>query len=918
MQVIEIIDRLNAHNDQSKHAERIVSQIRFAAYMSRAKDGAYDEIIQKAARPLLDALDKEEVVTKEAARESERILSVLSEEAKKYRVHLVAHAHIDMNWMWGYEETAAVTVGTFRTMLDLLGRYPLFTFSQSQASTYEIVEKYAPEMLSEIARYVREGRWELSGATWVENDENMPSLESLARHLLYTRRYYRRLFGENAPLPELDFQPDTFGHSLSIPEICRAGGVRWLYHCRGNDGAVGAYVWRAKTGAELLSYCDPHWYSADIAPGLFDRVPDFCKQYHIPCSLTVYGVGDHGGGPSARDIEKAIEMQDWPVMPTLLFSSYRAFFTELEKYRAELPVRSDECNFVFTGCYTSQSEIKMQNRVSENRLYEAEMLSASASVLAGAPAHREIFETAWRKLLFNQFHDILPGSGVPHTRIYAGGTFQECMAAAGCAANEATIALAEAIALPVDEEDTEGLGGAGFYLNNARGYSLAQSAGLGGKRRAFHIFNTLQEDFEGVYELTVWDWPYDGGLSRFTDEKGMELRSVCTGENRGYWGHEYKTFLLCVKIPGCGYGTCFLEPLPCASLPGVPAFGNRQDHAPAREIVLENDKIRAVFDAKNGELSSLFDKKSGRETVKPGSGVFTLSLENAAAGMTAWREGAKVATERLNESVPVVVRCVYKNALRSGFSYDLRFGADSTLNVNVHLDENERTLRYEAVVQFFEKGDGRYTPRLDVCFDAEGEVRSCLCGSQTGAIERPVLDHDLPAFYAAALCAPDAPALSIFPEGKYGFGCFRNRLSLALLRASHDPDPLPEYGRHVIRFAVGAVRPEDAGSENARVSHAPVSCPARGGKGNLPPRGQLLSVSGARLHALKSSEDGRGIVCRLTGDGEKVCSLRFGKEPSAAWLVDLHENRLSPLPVEKSGVSFEIAPAELRSVLVEF
>ena len=926
MKTAEILERLLPYAGQSEHAERIVSQIRFAAYMSEAENGKFDGTIESAAGPLFASLEKEGAITISAAKESEELLSALSSDAKRCHVHLVAHAHIDMNWMWGYEETASVTVATFRTMLDLMERYPAFTFSQSQASTYEIVEKYAPEMLNEIKARVREGRWELSSATWVENDENMPSAESLARHLLYTRRYYKKLFGEDAPLPELDFQPDTFGHSLSIPEICNKGGVRWFYHCRGNDGATSAYVWRAKSGAELLSFCDPHWYAADICPELFDRVPSACKKYCTPCWLYVYGVGDHGGGPSARDIEKILEMQTWPVMPTLLFSSYRAFFTELETCRDSLPVLTEECNFVFAGCYTSQSEIKAQNRLGEDRLYEAELLSAAATTLAGAPGKSGIFERAWRRLLFNQFHDILPGSGVPATRAYALGTYQECLAAAGCAANEATTALAEAISLenalslPDKEGETDAPGGGGYFLCGARRYALSQSAGLGGGKRAFHIFNTLQEDFEGVYELTVWDWPYDGGSARFTNEQGDEIPFVYSGGSRGYWGHEYKTFLLDVKLPGCGYGTVFLEEAVSPSLPPLPAFGNRTEAAPPREILLENKKIKAVFDYKNGELLSLFDKESGKETVKPGSGVFRLSLENAAIGMTAWKQGPCVKSEILNENCTVVVRGAYKNALRCGFSYDFSFGNGSSLNVNVYLNEHENALRYETSVDFREIGDGRYTPRLEVCFGAGSKVSSLLCGAQTGVIERKPVDHDLPAFFIGAVTEQDAPALFLTSDGKYGFGCTEKEASLTLLRASHDPDPLPEYGRHTIRFAVGAVKPCGLEKENARVMHAPLSFPARAHKGGtLPPRAQFLSADGARLRAVKLSEDGKGLICRLTGEGDKrICVLRFFKAPAAAYLVDLHETRISPLPIEDGAVRCEIAPAELQSVLVEF
>lgn len=106
-----------------------------------------------------------------------------------------------MNWMWGFQETAAVTVDTFRTVLDLMREYPDFTYAQSQASTYQIIEEYAPEMLEEIRQRIHEGRWEVTATTWVEPDKNMPNGESLARHILYTKRVSQQAAGYRPGIP---------------------------------------------------------------------------------------------------------------------------------------------------------------------------------------------------------------------------------------------------------------------------------------------------------------------------------------------------------------------------------------------------------------------------------------------------------------------------------------------------------------------------------------------------------------------------------------------------------------------------------------------------------------------------------------------------------------------------------------------
>lgn len=190
--------------------DRALSQIKFAAGLSALRGGKYDGLVESAEDFLLGQWEAEKTVTPDAARQAEEMLRPLSEDAKSFRLHCVSHAHIDMNWMWRFDETVAVTLDTFRTMLDLLAEYPQFTFSQSQASVYRIVEEYGPAgMLDSIRRYVKEGRLEVTASTWVEADKNTPSGESMARHLLYTKRYLQRLLGLSPGRPPPGFRART-------------------------------------------------------------------------------------------------------------------------------------------------------------------------------------------------------------------------------------------------------------------------------------------------------------------------------------------------------------------------------------------------------------------------------------------------------------------------------------------------------------------------------------------------------------------------------------------------------------------------------------------------------------------------------------------------------------------------------------
>jgi alpha-mannosidase len=166
-----------------------------------------------------------------------------------------------MNYQWGYQETVSITTETFRTMLDLMKEYPDFTYSQSQASVYEIVEKYDPAQLTEIKQRVKEGRWELAATSWVECDKNMPNGESLCRHISYTKKYLSELFDIDPDTLCLDYEPDTFGHAATVPEILQDGGVDYYYHCRGCNPR-GPYRWQSPSGRKSSPTAIPAGISA--------------------------------------------------------------------------------------------------------------------------------------------------------------------------------------------------------------------------------------------------------------------------------------------------------------------------------------------------------------------------------------------------------------------------------------------------------------------------------------------------------------------------------------------------------------------------------------------------------------------------------------------------------------------------------
>ena len=806
-----------------------------------------------------------------------------------------------MNWMWGYQETAAVTADTFRTVLDLMKEYPDFTFSQSQASVYRIIEQNAPYMIPEIKQRIHEGRWELSASAWVECDKNMPNGESLSRHILYTKRYLSKLFEIEPDTIRMDFEPDTFGHNLNVPEILQNGGVDYYYHCRGfNDFNI--YNWMSPSGKRILCYREPKWYNCSVEYDTFSDMPLFCDKHGIDTFLYVYGVGDHGGGPTRRDIERIIDIAGWPLMPALRFGTYHEFFDIIESHREKFPTVDKELNFLFTGCYTSQSRIKMANRIAEDRAYESEQLSAMAEVLTSSGSKNELFAGAWEKILFNQFHDILPGSGTVETREFALGRFQETLAALNTCANTAMRDISNEIDtsfIDFDDDnmtDSEG-GGVGFEVGHSNRFRFP-SAGRGrGKVRVFHLFNSTMYDRDEPCEVTVWD--YSGDIKRIyiTDSKGNETEHTLLSSGTHYWGHNYSKLLIKAKVPAFGYSTYILRERELTGFGCTVPCGNGRTDSEINDNnpVLENDRIRAEFDSATLQLVSLVDKESGETIInaaKP-SCVFRLIKENPRFGMTSWRVGPYMNIDTLNLSQNVRLTDYRCEELRKTLSYEIKFGA-SKLNVTIALLHGSPLLEFGITVDWHELSTDRsFIPQLNFHVPVAYSAASYRYDIPFGIIEREPIAHDVPANSFMQLVNEGGKSVSLVTDTKYGFRGNDNSGSVTLIRSSWDPDPYPELGIHYIRIGVAVSRKDCIKAISSKFSH-PVSV-AAGTKhgGTLSPAGSLFSFEDAKgimTSAVKSGENG-GIILRVSelfGEN-RVLTVRFCRPVLSAALTDINE-----------------------------
>ena len=340
-------------------------------------------------------------------------LAEVGRDLSAHQITAVGHAHIDTAWLWPYRETRRKCARTFSTALALMDEYPDYVFACSQPAQYAWMKESYPDIFEGIRRKVAAGQWEPVGGMWVEADCNLPSGEALARQFLHGKRFFMSELGVETR--EL-WLPDVFGYPASLPQlIAESGGEFFLTQKLSwndtNKPAHHTFVWEGIDGTGIFTHFPPaDTYNGNFSPEQIVRsAADFKDSDRSSHSLYLYGWGDGGGGPEPDMIEIAHRLRGVPGAPRVELGRARDFFTRAEREARQLTRWVGELYFeLHRGTYTSQSRTKRLNRRAEQALREAEIWS----VALGSEYPGPLLESAWKRLLINQFHDVLPGSSI--------------------------------------------------------------------------------------------------------------------------------------------------------------------------------------------------------------------------------------------------------------------------------------------------------------------------------------------------------------------------------------------------------------------------------------------------------------------------------------------------------------------------
>jgi len=791
----------------------------------------------------------------------------------------MGHAHIDVAWLWPLAETVRKCGRTFSNVVSLMDRYPEFVFVQSQPHLYEFTKERYPALYRRIKEKVKAGQWAPTGGMWVEADCNVTGGESLVRQILFGKRFFLKEFGIEV---EDLWIPDVFGYSAALPQIIRKSRLKYfltqkISWCQFSRFPYSSFWWQGIDGTKVLTHFPPvETYNAMLTPHeLLSAAREYREKDRCSIQAVPFGFGDGGGGPNNAMIERMRRYRNIEGMPRLEPMSCRDFFRRLEKESGELPVWVGELYLeMHRGTYTTQARNKRNNRKSELGLRDAEMLSAW-ELADGGDYDQKRLNAAWKKVLLNQFHDILPGSSIDEVYRDSEKDYADILGTAESEKNRCLKSLAGRV--------------------NTRGRGVPVLA-----------VNTLSWERRDVVAVAA------PGLRR-----GRPYRAVAAG------GSETP-----VQVGADGLARFRLD-LPSAGhqvahiLEGGAPVAEKVEAGPGR---LENDLIRVEFDGK-GRISRILDKTESREIVPAGETAnrFVVFEDKMATCGPAWdmeiyyndkpiEWDGRLLSARVLETGPVRAVVRFRRAI-----------SHSVVEQDVALYAGSRRLDFITRIDW---DDAEKDVVLKVAFPVAVHADKARYEIQYGSVERPThwnRPHDFGMFEVPAQKWADLSeagyGVALLNDCKYGHDIRGNTMRLTLLRAPKSPGKTADVGRrHEVTYALfphggdfrnGVVR----AAYELNVPVAAVAVPARDGW--LPPRLSRFCIDGdgVVLEAVKKAEDDDSLILRLyeAHGGRGRRTLRTSLPVSGVSETDLLERDIGKAAVKDGCIEFEIGPFEIKT-----
>ncbi len=325
------------------------------------------------------------------------------------KMHLLCNAHLDPAWIWRWNEGLAEAISTFRIAADFCENYDSFVFNHNEALLYEWVEEHEPLLFERIKKLVADKKWIIMGGWYLQPDCVMTSGESLMSQIRLGREYFKKKFGVE-PTAAINFDP--FGHSRGLVQILKNAGYDSYIFMRPYE-IKGDFLWEGFDGSKIKAHGIYGVYST-LKGKAREKAENYIKDEAKDTGLCLWGIGNHGGGPSKKDLEDLNELISSSDVE-IVHSTAEAYMAEIDE--SKLNVLSQSLIPCMVGCYTSMVRIKQANRRLENKISFAEKIMSCAALSTDFDYDSEELAKAKKMLAFCQFHDILPGTGIKTVEI---------------------------------------------------------------------------------------------------------------------------------------------------------------------------------------------------------------------------------------------------------------------------------------------------------------------------------------------------------------------------------------------------------------------------------------------------------------------------------------------------------------------
>lgn len=334
---------------------------------------------------------------------------------ERNRIHLLCNAHLDPVWLWRWDEGAAEAISTFRVAADFCEQFDGFVFNHNEAVLYQWIEEYEPELFDRIRKLVKERKWHIMGGWYLQPDCNMVSGEGMIRQIEKGREYFFEKFG---CVPEVAVNVDSFGHAKGLVQILEKTGHTGYLFCRPlrvflgqtiNEWNFDTFTWKGYADSEVIGHRHYAIYNSKFGEAAAKLRDYFDVRSEANPGLVLWGIGDHGGGPSKKDLRDITQIIEQEEKRHIFHSNPEDFFKEVVQAE-ELPVIDTDLNSWAPGCYTTLADIKKDYRELENEFFVTEKMASLASLQSGSDYPFDSMNEALEDLLFAQFHDILPGT----------------------------------------------------------------------------------------------------------------------------------------------------------------------------------------------------------------------------------------------------------------------------------------------------------------------------------------------------------------------------------------------------------------------------------------------------------------------------------------------------------------------------